>query len=65
MQAQVPSADRLDAAARLVQDAAQPFADTRGSVEYKRDLVRVLVGRAMQQAVGRARGAEDRKADGR
>lgn len=58
LQAQVPSADRLDAAARLVQDAAQPFADTRGSVDYKRHLAGVLFRRAFASALARARGHE-------
>ena len=53
---------------RAGEQAAQecdPPDDARGTPEYKRDLVRVLVVRAMEQAVGRARGAEDRTADGR
>jgi carbon-monoxide dehydrogenase medium subunit len=58
LQAQVPSTERLDAAARLVQDAAQPFADTRGSVDYKRHLAGVLFRRAFAAALDRARGHE-------
>jgi aerobic carbon-monoxide dehydrogenase medium subunit len=46
-------------------EECDPTHDARGTPEYKRDLVRVLLGRAMEQAVGRARGAEDRMADGR
>jgi carbon-monoxide dehydrogenase medium subunit len=41
-------------AARLAADAAQPAADLRGPVEYKRDLVRVLTVRALHRALERA-----------
>jgi aerobic carbon-monoxide dehydrogenase medium subunit len=41
-------------AARLAAEAAEPVADRRGSVEYKRDLVRVLTARALHRAVQRA-----------
>lgn len=41
-------------AARLAAEAAEPAEDLRGSVEYKRDLVRVLTGRALRRAVQRA-----------
>jgi carbon-monoxide dehydrogenase medium subunit len=41
-------------AAKLAAEAAQPAEDLRGSVEYKRDLVRVLTGRALRRAVQRA-----------
>lgn len=41
-------------AARIAADEAQPSADLRGSVEYKRDLVRVLTGRALRRALERA-----------
>ena len=53
---------------RAGEQAAQecdPPDDARGTPEYKRDLVRVLLVRAMEQAVGRARGTEDRTAQGR
>ena len=53
---------------RAGEQAAQecdPPDDARGTPEYKRDLVRVLVVRAMEQAAARARGAEERSADGR
>lgn len=52
------SEDRLAEAARLVRAAAQPFADTRGSVEYKRHLAGVLFRRAFAAAMDRARGRE-------
>jgi aerobic carbon-monoxide dehydrogenase medium subunit len=40
----------IDEAARLAGDAAQPHADTRGSVEYKRNAIRVLTARALRRA---------------
>ena len=43
-------------AAGLAAAAAQPAEDLRGSVEYKRDLVRVLTARALRRAVRRAGG---------
>ena len=36
--------------------ASQPSADLRGSVEYKKDLVRVLTARALRKAIERAGG---------
>jgi aerobic carbon-monoxide dehydrogenase medium subunit len=45
-------------AERLVRAAAEPFEDTRGSVEYKRHLAGVLFRRALSAAVDRARGKE-------
>ena len=41
----------LSAAAQAAADASDPVADANGSVEYKHDLVRVLVGRCTRQAV--------------
>jgi carbon-monoxide dehydrogenase medium subunit len=41
-------------AAELAAQAAEPSADLRGSVEYKKDLVRVLTARALRRAVERA-----------
>jgi carbon-monoxide dehydrogenase medium subunit len=58
LQGNAPSEDRLVEAARLVREAAQPFADTRGSVDYKRHLARVLFRRAFAAALGRARGRD-------
>jgi aerobic carbon-monoxide dehydrogenase medium subunit len=41
-------------ASELAAQAAEPSADLRGSVEYKKDLVRVLTARALRKAVERA-----------
>jgi carbon-monoxide dehydrogenase medium subunit len=54
----IPTLEVLRAAERLVCEAAQPFEDTRGSVEYKRHLAGVLFRRAFDVAVDRARGLE-------
>jgi aerobic carbon-monoxide dehydrogenase medium subunit len=43
-------------AARLAAEASEPAEDLRGSVAYKRDLVRVLTGRALRRALKRATG---------
>lgn len=42
--------------ARKAAEAASPSADRRGSVEYKREMARVLAGRALQKALERAGG---------
>jgi len=42
--------ETIEAVARLSADAADPTADLRGSADYKRDVVRVYVQRALQQA---------------
>ncbi len=43
-------------AAQVAARQSQPSADLRGSVEYKRDLVRVLTARALRKAIERAGG---------
>jgi len=43
-------------AARLAASSARPTADRRGSVDYKREMARVLVGRALWNAARRAEG---------
>src|SRR5262245_28273233 len=48
--------DSIRQAAQLAAEAARPEADLRGSVEYKRDMVRVLTARALTGALERARG---------
>jgi carbon-monoxide dehydrogenase medium subunit len=51
-----PDEATIKQAAQLAADAAQPEADLRGSVEYKKDMVRVLTARALRKAVERAGG---------
>ena len=51
-----PEAAALAEAAGLASKASTPSADRRGSVEYKRDMARVLTGRALKIAVERAGG---------
>jgi carbon-monoxide dehydrogenase medium subunit len=46
--------ETLREAARLAGEAAQPTADLRGPVEYKRALVRTLTVRALRSAAERA-----------
>lgn len=48
--------DVLEKAGQAAAAECDPSADLRGSVEYKRDLTRVLTKRAIRQAVERARG---------
>ena len=45
-------------AAELAAAAARPTKDTRGPVEYKRDMVRTLTVRALRKALARATGRE-------
>jgi aerobic carbon-monoxide dehydrogenase medium subunit len=49
------SPDLLSQAEQLVRDAAEPFPDTRGSVEYKRHLAGVLFRRSFAIALDRSR----------
>ena len=60
-----PDEELYKRAAEKAAEECDPPDDARGTPEYKRDLVRVLVVRALEQATARARGAEDRTADGR
>ena len=48
--------DVIAAAAQAAADATDPVADRRGSVEYKRNMARVLTARAIRQALSRAGG---------
>ena len=52
-----PDEATIKRAAQLAAEAAQPSADLRGSVEYKKDLVSVLTTRALRRALERAGGA--------
>jgi len=55
--AKAPDADDvIAAAAQAAADATDPVADRRGSVEYKRNMARVLTGRAIRKALERAAG---------
>jgi aerobic carbon-monoxide dehydrogenase medium subunit len=51
-----PDAKTIAEAARLAGLAASPSADRRGSVRYKREMARVLTGRALTRALERAGG---------
>jgi carbon-monoxide dehydrogenase medium subunit len=51
-----PSAELLAEAERMVHAAADPVADARGSVDYKRHLAGVMFRRAFDIALRRARG---------
>jgi carbon-monoxide dehydrogenase medium subunit len=53
---QRPDEGVIKRAAELAAAASQPSEDLRGSVEYKRDLVRVLAARALRRALERAGG---------
>ncbi len=48
--------DNFREAAKLAAEAAQPVPDVRGSVDYKRSLVRTYTVRALRLAVQRAKG---------
>ena len=53
LRGQSPSRELIRAAADAARAIADPGADTRGSVEYKKDMAGVLVGRALVAALGR------------
>jgi carbon-monoxide dehydrogenase medium subunit len=55
LKGKAPDEATIMRAAELAADVAEPSEDLRGSVEYKKDLVRVLTGRALRRAVERAR----------
>lgn len=46
----------IQEAARLAAEEAEPTEDLRGSVDYKRSLIKVLTARALRQAIARAKG---------
>jgi len=48
---QAPTDERLAEAAKRAAAAAAPGADRRGQVEYKREMARVLTGRALKRAL--------------
>jgi carbon-monoxide dehydrogenase medium subunit len=51
-----PTEEVLAEAARLAQEAARPITDVRGTAAQRRHLVGVLVKRALQGAISRAKG---------
>ena len=52
-----PTREAFGEAARLAAEEAQPIADHRGDAEYKRNVVRVFVERALAAAADSARAA--------
>jgi aerobic carbon-monoxide dehydrogenase medium subunit len=65
LRGQRPDAEVYKRAAERAAEECEPMDDARGTPEYKRDLVRVLLRRALERAVGRARGEEGSTARGR
>jgi carbon-monoxide dehydrogenase medium subunit len=51
-----PDEKLIGQAGEMAQEESQPSADLRGSVEYKRNMVRILTIRALSKALERARG---------
>jgi aerobic carbon-monoxide dehydrogenase medium subunit len=51
-----PSDDVLEAAGKAAAAECDPSADLRGQVDYKRDMVRILIKRAVRAAAQRAQG---------
>src|SRR3712207_566768 len=64
LKGQRPEAELYERAGRRAAEECDPMDDARGTPEYKRDLVRVLLGRATERAVARAHAEEDRSARG-
>jgi carbon-monoxide dehydrogenase medium subunit len=56
LQKKKPDAGAIAEAGKLAGQATSPSADRRGSVEYKREMSRVLTARALAKAVERAGG---------
>lgn len=56
LRGEMPDAKWIERAAMFAQEDCDPNPDLRGSVEYKRNLVRVLTMRAVEKAVARAKG---------
>lgn len=57
LQGKKPDAAAIAEAGKLAAKASDPSADRRGSVEYKKEMARVLTMRALKKAVERAQGA--------
>jgi carbon-monoxide dehydrogenase medium subunit len=56
LQGKTPDRETIAEASRLAAKAASPSPDRRGSIEYKREMARVLTARALTTAVTRAGG---------
>ncbi len=54
LEKKIPDARTMAEAGRLAAQAASPSPDRRGSIEYKREMARVLTTRALARAVERA-----------
>ena len=54
LKGKAPDEATIKRIAELAAEASEPAADLRGSVEYKKDLVRVLTARALRKALERA-----------
>jgi carbon-monoxide dehydrogenase medium subunit len=50
--------EAIDEAARLAAEEAEPYDDARGTVEYKRNTVRVFTARALRKAAAELDGKE-------
>jgi carbon-monoxide dehydrogenase medium subunit len=57
LQGKKPDDSAIAQAGRLAAEAADPNPDRRGSVEYKKEMARVLTARALKRATARAQGA--------
>ncbi|MGK2935899.1 MAG: FAD binding domain-containing protein [Gemmatimonadaceae bacterium] len=57
LEGETPSSALFEAAGELCAQAALPISDVRGSADYRRELVRVLARRALQEALARAGGS--------
>lgn len=56
LEGQPPTAEVFSAAAQAAAADARPITDIRGTVQYRREIVEVLIRRALTQALQRARG---------
>jgi carbon-monoxide dehydrogenase medium subunit len=56
LRGRAPDATAIDEASRLAGKAANPSPDRRGTVEYKREMARVMTARALEKALQRTGG---------